>query len=156
PQYMSTEQATGREVDGRSDLYSLGVVLFEMLAGRVPYKGESAIATLSMHATMPIPSVRDFNPDVTLEIDDVVRKALSKEAAERFQTGSLMAGALEAAISAPDRALMAPTVMMPTLTGGDTSASQSQGTFTPTPVDLDTLYQQLLGLTRQHDWRSAV
>jgi serine/threonine protein kinase len=83
PQYMSPEQALGREVDGRSDLYSLGVVLYEMLAGRVPYKGDSAIATLSMHATLPVPSVRDMNPDVTIEIDEVVQKALAKQPEDR-------------------------------------------------------------------------
>src|SRR5207302_6099558 len=70
PQYMSPEQALGRTVDGRSDLYSLGVVLYEMLAGRVPFKGDSAIATLSMHATLPVPSVRDMNPEVPVAIDE--------------------------------------------------------------------------------------
>jgi len=153
PQYMSPEQALGREVQGTSDLYSLGVVLYEMLAGRVPYKGESAIATLSMHATLPVPSVRDLNPTVSREIDDVVQRALAKQPEDRYQTGAALASALADAISGGDRSIAA-TLLVSTHPGD--TASVSQGVTTPPPMDLDSLYQQLLNLTRARDWRGAV
>jgi serine/threonine protein kinase len=155
PQYMSPEQALGREVDGRSDLYSLGVVLFEMMAGRVPYRGDSALSTLSMHATLPIPSVREFNPDVSQEIDLVVQQALAKQPEERYPTGAAMQEALSAAIAAGERS-MAPTIVVTTSMGDPSATVSSQSVPTPWPADLDSMYQQLLAFTRVRDWRSAI
>ncbi len=153
PQYMSPEQALGREVDGRSDLYSLGVMLFEMLVGRVPFKGDSAVATLSMHATLPVPSVRDHNPNVSIEVDRVVQRALAKQPEDRFQTGVSLAEALMAAAAAEERAL-AQTILAPR--GALETADLVLPSAPATPLDLDTMYQQLLELTRARDWRTAV
>jgi serine/threonine protein kinase len=152
PQYMSPEQALGHEVDGRSDLYSLGIVLFEMLAGRVPYKGESAVATLSMHATLPVPSTRTFNERVPDVIDRIVQRALAKSPDERYQTGAELSAALGAAIENLDRVgsstILAPSLIHETVTPPASVDLQ--------PQDLEEMYRQLLDLTRARDWRAVV
>jgi serine/threonine-protein kinase len=94
-QYMSPEQATGAaEVDGRTDLYSLGVVLFEALAGQPPFSSPSAAAVLDMHQRRPAPSVRDLRPDVPEALARVIARALEKLPANRWQTAVEMRAAL--------------------------------------------------------------
>jgi serine/threonine-protein kinase len=94
-QYMSPEQATGAaEVDGRTDLYSLGVVLFEALAGQPPFSSPSAAAVLDMHQRRPAPSVRDLHPDVPEALARVIARALEKVPANRWQTAVEMRAAL--------------------------------------------------------------
>ena len=95
--YLSPEQAQGHSVDARSDIYALGVVLYEMLTGRPPFTGDSpmAIAYKQVNATPPAPS--SANPDVPPELDAVVMRALSKNPANRYQTGQEFAEDLERA-----------------------------------------------------------
>ena len=95
PAYMSPEQASGgSEVDGRSDIYSLGCVLYEMLAGHVPYAGETAQEILAHHALDPIPSLRAARPGVPRTVEGAIVKALAKVPADRFATAAEFAGAL--------------------------------------------------------------
>lgn len=84
--YMSPEQAMGRDVDHRSDLFSLGVVLFEMLTGRRPFDGASAMETLSRVVNDPPPALARFNHAVPPALDHVVAKALAKDPAFRHQS----------------------------------------------------------------------
>jgi beta-lactam-binding protein with PASTA domain/predicted Ser/Thr protein kinase len=93
--YLSPEQAQGQAVDARSDIYALGVVLYEMLTGRPPFTGDSpmAIAYKQVNATPPAPSAA--NPEVPPELDAVVMRALSKNPANRYQTGQEFADDLE-------------------------------------------------------------
>ncbi|MFK7915905.1 MAG: protein kinase [Pseudomonadales bacterium] len=91
PQYMSPEQAAGRALDGRSDLYSLGVVFFRMLTGDVPYKAESAVAIGVKHLQEPIPKL----PSYLAPFQGVIDRALAKSPEERYQTGEAMGVALE-------------------------------------------------------------
>jgi Ser/Thr protein kinase RdoA (MazF antagonist) len=84
PQYMSPEQAAGRELDGRADLYSLGVVFFRMLTGDVPYKADSAVAVGIRHLQDPIPRL----PTHLAVFQPVVNKFLAKRPEARFQTGA--------------------------------------------------------------------
>jgi serine/threonine protein kinase/tetratricopeptide (TPR) repeat protein len=92
--YMSPEQAAGEAVDGRSDIYSLGCVLYEMLAGRPPYAAENPRALMAKHWMDAVPSLRTARPAVRASVDELVRKAMAKRPMNRFAT----AGELEDAI----------------------------------------------------------
>lgn len=97
-QYFSPEQARGEAVDARTDLYSTGVVLYELLTGRPPFQGETAVATAYQHVSeAPAPPSR-LNPAVTPALDAVVLHALAKDRFERFQSASDFARDLEAAV----------------------------------------------------------
>src|SRR5438874_10016007 len=92
--YMSPEQATGDQLDGRSDIYSLGCVLYEMLAGEPPYTGPTAQAIIAKRFSEPIPHVRTLRDTVPEPVAQAIQKALAKAPADRFATASEMASAL--------------------------------------------------------------
>jgi len=95
PSYMSPEQASGeRDLDGRSDQYALGCVLYEMLAGQPPFTGVQTEAVVRQHLTEEPPSVTQVRPSVTEEVAKVIVRALSKSPADRFRTCGEMAAAL--------------------------------------------------------------
>ncbi len=85
-QYFSPEQARGEAVDSRTDLYSTGVILYEMLAGRPPFKGESAVSVAYQHVSEAVTPPSEHNPNVSKELDRVVMKAMEKGRDERYQT----------------------------------------------------------------------
>jgi serine/threonine-protein kinase len=94
-EYMSPEQASGSpDIDGRTDLYSLGVVLFEALSGRPPFAAASAAAVLDMQQHAPPPDLRKLRRDVPRALSDAVMKALAKPREERWQTAADMRQAL--------------------------------------------------------------
>jgi serine/threonine protein kinase len=87
PSYGSPEQALGaKDLDQRADIYSLGVVMFELLTGRVPFKGDNAQQTLQMHINTPPPRPSELNPAISEDVEEVILRALAKKPAERFQT----------------------------------------------------------------------
>ena len=97
PQYMSPEQSlAAQEIDGRSDLYSLGCVLYEMLGGEPPFTGATPQAIVARHQLDPVPSLTTIRPGVPPGLELVVRKALQKQAADRFQSADEMSRALAA------------------------------------------------------------
>ncbi len=83
PSYMAPEQARGQAVDGRADLFSLGVVLYRMATGRLPFRGDSILAVLSALANDTPPSVRDLNPQVPPPLADLIHRLLAKKPADR-------------------------------------------------------------------------
>jgi serine/threonine protein kinase/Flp pilus assembly protein TadD len=111
PAYVSPEQAAGDvDIDGRSDQYSLGCVLYEMLSGRKPFTGATAQAVLSKRFSEPVPSIREVFRDATPEIETALQRALSKDSLERFPTTIEFARALVAShLSTPDGSLLTQT-----------------------------------------------
>jgi|GEM_PF-3196421 len=97
PAYMSPEQCLGEELDGRSDIYSLGVVLFEMLCGVVPFNSPTATAVVMQHVQHAPPPLRVLNVSISPAVEAVVLRALAKRREERFQTAREFADALTAA-----------------------------------------------------------
>jgi serine/threonine-protein kinase len=96
PQYMSPEQASGEvPIDGRSDIYALGTVLFEMLAGEAPFVGMTRSAVLAKRAALPAPPVRVLRSAVSATIDAAVARALSRERVDRYRTPGDFAKALQ-------------------------------------------------------------
>jgi len=94
PTYMSPEQARGDRVDHRTDIYSLGIILYEMLAGRVPFEGDSAMAVIYQHIHEPSPPIEGLPPQLQAVID----RALAKNPDERYQTANQMAAEFNEAI----------------------------------------------------------
>ncbi|HJX35058.1 MAG TPA: serine/threonine-protein kinase [Desulfatiglandales bacterium] len=102
PNYMSPEQVNGQKIDGRSDLFSLGVVLFELLTGQVPFHGKNMTNLLYQITQVRHPSARDINPKVPKVCDQIINKALEKDPGSRFQSGTEFAKYLKATIKKMD------------------------------------------------------
>ncbi len=94
PSYMSPEQARGEELDARSDLFSLGTVLYRLCTGRLPFRGQGVMAILTALATETPPPVRDFNPDVTPEFNDLIMRMLEKDPAKRPASARVVVDAI--------------------------------------------------------------
>ena len=98
-QYFSPEQARGETVDMRTDLYSTGVLLYEMLTGRPPFTGETAVSVAYQHVSEQAPTPSSINPSISSAIDSVVMKSLAKERDARFQSASEFRAALVASVN---------------------------------------------------------
>jgi len=96
PAYMSPEQAQGEDIDGRSDIYSLAVILFELLTGQQPYQGDTPMSVVVKHITDPVPHILDVKPDLPPAIGAVIEKAMAKDRDQRFSTVKELTEALNA------------------------------------------------------------
>ncbi len=94
PSFMSPEQLAGKKVDGRSDLYSLGVMLFQLLAGVLPFRGDSMAELMYKIANEPAPDIRKIRPEIPRELVIVLGKALTKAPQDRYQSGAAFAADL--------------------------------------------------------------
>lgn len=95
PAYMSPEQIHGEAtLDGRSDIYTLGIVLFEMLTGRKPYRADTPVKQMMAHVLNPIPLIREFKPELPDNFEEVIQRALAKEREARFSTAMELTAAI--------------------------------------------------------------
>jgi len=94
PSYMSPEQLAGQKVDGRSDLFSLGITLYQMLSGELPFIADSLASLMYKIANEKHPDIRMFRPELPACISQIINKALQKKAEDRFQTGAQMVKSL--------------------------------------------------------------
>jgi len=117
PEYMSPEQAAGKPADGRVDIYALGVILYECLAGRTPFVGDSFMGILTQHMFEEVPALHEVNPNVVVspELEMVILRALAKDPDERYSSMEALSEALDAAMQG--------SVAEPTLTGFRSGAS---------------------------------
>jgi serine/threonine protein kinase len=126
PAYMSPEQIQGdRELDGRSDIYSLGVVLYQMLCGSVPFSGSTAASVMMMHLVNPVPDISDENKSLPPAVQSVLETALAKNPKDRYQTAGEFARAIQAITTGVQRKLSpqaAQSLINPRTAGRHTAA----------------------------------
>ncbi len=101
--YMAPEQVLGEHVDHRADIYALGVILFEMLTGRLPFEGESLTEVMQHHLHSPVPDPREIVPSLPPAFTEVVRRAMAKKPEDRFQSAAEFKEALEKALGDGDK-----------------------------------------------------
>ena len=101
PTHMSPEQAKGENLDGRSDIYSLGVILFEMLSGKTPYDATTPLGMAFKHATYPVPRILNVNPNLPAGVEVVIEKVMAKERERRYRSGVEFANAFIAILPEP-------------------------------------------------------
>ncbi len=144
PEYTAPEQAQGI-VDKRNDIYSMGIVLFELLAGQVPYKGRTPYEVFYKQTTAPIPLLRDVYPDLPeplTRLDAVIQQALAKEPAQRFQSASAFSDAFQAALAeagiAPGilpAAITSKEPVLAAIAGAETAEQMNNGRITRPDAD---------------------
>jgi serine/threonine-protein kinase len=112
PAYIPPEQVDAQEVDGRADMYSLGVVMFELITGRLPFAYQSATRLLLAHAMEPPPAPRDFNPDCPLTLEGIILKTLQKSPDERYANLVELVGALKETLSDTTLPIIDPQIIL--------------------------------------------
>jgi serine/threonine-protein kinase len=133
PHYLSPEQAQGHDVTSVSDLYSIGVILYEALTGRVPFEGESAVAVAMKQVSQTPQRPSSINPQVSPALDAVVMRALEKDPGARFQSADAFVAALDAAIKDP-------------------GVSRDTATFAAPPPVVAVPEEELLEEDRKRNW----
>lgn len=101
PTYMSPEQGQGDRVDQRTDIYSFGIMLYELVTGEAPFRADTPMAVVIKHLTAPMPLPSDVNPNVPPEVETLILKATAKNPDDRFQTAEELALAMERALNLP-------------------------------------------------------
>jgi serine/threonine protein kinase len=99
--YIAPEQARGVKATAQTDVYALGIVLYELLTGEVPFTGDNFVAVAMQHINEPVPSVRELRPDVSPRLDAAIRRALAKNPRDRFPSMDAFAAELQASLAEP-------------------------------------------------------
>ncbi len=126
PAYISPEQAQSRPVDQRSDIYSLGIILYEMVTGRVPFVADTPLAVLFKHVTDPLPLPSAVKSDIPESIEQVILKALAKDPQDRFATASDFVAAWKHALEQAEAPRPAPETILPTTVRPSPTVNQSE------------------------------
>ena len=142
-QYFSPEQARGEAVDARTDLYSTGVLLYEMLAGRPPFKGDTAVSVAYQHVSEKVTLPSEHNQEITPELDQVVLNALAKDRNERFQTAEEFRNHLMAAAKGESLAKAAPKTAAVPLTQQQTQVLNAAPTEVIGEVQPEEFFKEL-------------
>ena len=128
PAYMSPEQAMGKPGDERSDIYSVGVLLFQMATGQLPFEADTPLAIVMKHVSEPAPLPVEFFPEIPAGLQAIIVKAMAKDPDERFQTAAQLAAALRtvdlAGATAPTAVAVTPTIAHETADGGQAAPVQ--------------------------------
>ena len=96
PEYMSPEQGLGQPIDGRADVYSLGIILYELITGRRPFEADTPMAVILKHVTDPLPKPSQYVPGLPDEVEKLLWTALAKKPEDRFATAGEFVEALKA------------------------------------------------------------
>jgi serine/threonine-protein kinase len=158
PDYMSPEQAMGEDLDARSDEYSLAVMLYEMLTGRPPFTGDTPIAVVMGHVSKPLPSPRQYNPDIPASVEQVINKALSKKPVDRYADCAAFNEALQDAIKNRDRVQAGPVVTPTSATQVEHYAGPRPGSGSYQTVsnpEADQMYGDARRLEQQNNFLGA-
>jgi serine/threonine protein kinase len=131
PAYMAPEQVLGREIDGRADLYSVGVVLYRLLSGHLPFKADTAISMIQMQISEPPTPIVTFRPTLPAWCSRIIERALAKSPSDRFQSAEEFRSALAAAVT-PQALGEMPTLATPTSAAIPLDPDRTLTHFTPT------------------------
>lgn len=123
PDYIAPEQVMGEPVDGRADLYSLAVILYQMVTGKTPFQGTTTVYIAAQHVQLPPPSPRALRPDVPLAAEQVMLRAMAKQPSDRYTRAQDFAGAFRAALATAGIALPAMQPVVPVVSANAEATS---------------------------------
>ncbi len=146
PAYMAPEQAEGRPLDARADVYALGVVLFELVTGREPFQADTPMAMLLKQITEPMPSPRAYRPDLPLAVEQVILRATMKDPGARYPSAPALAEAFAHAVRTLDPAQSSARLPRPAATGITRLAGQTDDapTLADESAELPTVMDAIL------------
>ena len=140
PEYMAPEMVMGEQIDARADIYALGIVLFQMLSGHVPFQGTTPFAVANKQLQEPTPLLHSIMPAIPPAVDVVISKALAKRREDRYASAGAMAQDLRTAVAVPqslseEEIRNAPTLLSPQRLYTPPVATPSNNQHTPPPID---------------------